>query len=445
MSLALPDDLARFDYVDPRQKPYPFCAGCSHAQVLDAIDGALRLNRADPRRTVLVSDIGCVGLADKYFNVHTFHGLHGRSFTYASGVKLARPDLGVFVLVGDGGCGIGGHHLINAARRNIGITVIVFNNYNFGMTGGQHSVTTPTGGVTATTPGGNLERGLDIAGLALAAGAPFVAKVGVFDKRLPEVIARAMRFDGFALVEVGEICTAYYMKRNDFKRKQMEEELLRQVGVGVLRDEPMPELAARIRGVAAPKPPAAFEGVHAEYEHALPKPSMSLLVAGSAGGKVLSAAGILGQAALYAGLWSVQKDDYPITIQSGHSVAALKIASSRPHHQSSDTYDAAVVLTDDGARYCREELAALPDDAVVLAQNGVHFSTPAAVRRYDFHDASLGLTRDNLAFAAVTLLALATGSVPREALLRAVKAEPRADIRDANLKAFDAGEKLAQR
>ena len=113
---------------------------------------------ADPKRTVLVSDIGCVGLADKYFLVHTFHGLHGRSFTYACGIKIAHPDLNVFVVVGDGGCGIGGHHLINAARRNIGIKVICFDNFNFGMTGGEHSITTPCEGITHSTPYGNIER-----------------------------------------------------------------------------------------------------------------------------------------------------------------------------------------------------------------------------------------------------------------------------------------------
>ena len=101
---------------------------------------------------VIVSDIGCAGLSDQYFSTSAFHGLHGRSITYATGIKLARPELTVIVIMGDGGTGIGGAHLINAARRNVGITVLVFNNLNFGMTGGQHSTTTPEGAITATTP-----------------------------------------------------------------------------------------------------------------------------------------------------------------------------------------------------------------------------------------------------------------------------------------------------
>src|SRR5512136_670324 len=131
--------------------PYPFCPGCGHGLILDQLNAALVKLQLDPRRTVIVSDIGCVGLADPCFITNTFHGLHGRSVAYASGIKLANPELAVIVLIGDGGCGIGGTHLVNAARRNIGVTTLVFNNLNFGMTGGEHSVTTPQGSLTATT------------------------------------------------------------------------------------------------------------------------------------------------------------------------------------------------------------------------------------------------------------------------------------------------------
>lgn len=127
--------------------PYPFCPGCGHHAILDHLNAALVTLKLDPRQVVLVSDIGCSGLSDQYFATSAFHGLHGRSITYATGIKLARPDLKVIVIMGDGSTGIGGAHLLNAARRNIGLTVLVFNNFNFGMTGGQHSTTTPAGAV----------------------------------------------------------------------------------------------------------------------------------------------------------------------------------------------------------------------------------------------------------------------------------------------------------
>ncbi len=129
--------------------PYPFCPGCGHGPILDHLNKALVKAAIDPAKVVLVSDIGCSGLSDQYFATHAFHGLHGRSLTYATGIKLARPELTVIVVIGDGGTGIGGTHLLQAARRNIGITVLVFDNFNFGMTGGQHSTTTPPGAVTS--------------------------------------------------------------------------------------------------------------------------------------------------------------------------------------------------------------------------------------------------------------------------------------------------------
>ena len=97
--------------------PYPFCPGCGHSPILDALNEALVRRGTDPANVVIVSDIGCSGLSDQYFVTSAFHGLHGRSITYATGIKLARPDLDVVVVMGDGGTGIGGAHLLNAARR----------------------------------------------------------------------------------------------------------------------------------------------------------------------------------------------------------------------------------------------------------------------------------------------------------------------------------------
>ena len=103
-------------------RPYPFCPGCGHGPVLDRLNEALVELQTRPEDVVIVSDIGCSGLSDQYFTTSAFHGLHGRSVTYATGIKLANPGLTVIVIMGDGGTGIGGTHLISAARRNIGIT-----------------------------------------------------------------------------------------------------------------------------------------------------------------------------------------------------------------------------------------------------------------------------------------------------------------------------------
>jgi len=123
-------------YMNKEAGPLPFCPGCGHERLLRELDTALVKLQLDPRKTVIVTDIGCIGLSDPYFVTNGFHGLHGRSLTYATGLKLARPELTVIVLMGDGGCGIGGAHLLNAARRNLDLTLIIANNFNYGMTGG---------------------------------------------------------------------------------------------------------------------------------------------------------------------------------------------------------------------------------------------------------------------------------------------------------------------
>jgi pyruvate/2-oxoacid:ferredoxin oxidoreductase beta subunit len=145
--------------------------------------------------------------------------------TYATGIKLANPELKVIVLMGDGGCGIGGHHLINAARRNIGVTVIVFNNFNYGMTGGEHSVTTPPGGLTSSTPLGTLEQPMDICQTVAVNGATFVARTTVFDKSIPDLLVKAIQHDGFGLVDIWELCTAYYVPNNKFNKTALENTL----------------------------------------------------------------------------------------------------------------------------------------------------------------------------------------------------------------------------
>ena len=201
--------------------PLPFCPGCGHERLVKALDQALFKLQPDPKKVVIVTDIGCIGLADRHFVTHAFHGLHGRSITYACGLKLARPELTVIVLKGDGGCGIGGTHLLNVARRNIGITLIVANNFNYGMTGGQHSVTTPPEGFTATTPLGNIEAAMDLCGAAIAAGASWAYRGTGFDRDLPDRIADAIRQPGFAMLDIWDMCTAYYLPRNQLRKKDL--------------------------------------------------------------------------------------------------------------------------------------------------------------------------------------------------------------------------------
>ena len=118
-------------------RPPVFCPGCSHDRSVHTLDRTLKEMGFKGSDVVIVSDIGCSGLFDTFFKTHAFHGLHGRALTYAAGIKLAQPHLKVIVTMGDGGLGIGGAHFLAACRRNLDLSLLVLNNFNFGMTGGQ--------------------------------------------------------------------------------------------------------------------------------------------------------------------------------------------------------------------------------------------------------------------------------------------------------------------
>jgi 2-oxoglutarate ferredoxin oxidoreductase subunit beta len=196
--------------------PHIWCPGCGHGIVTRAIAEAIKESGIDVDKTVIVSGIGCSSRASGYMNFDTLHTLHGRALPFATGVKLANPELNVFVITGDGDAtAIGGNHFIHAARRNIDLTVILFNNSIYGMTGGQYSPLTPTGKMASTSPYGNPENNFDIAELAIAAGASYVARGTAFhDKLLIESIKEGIKNKGFSLIEALSMCPTSYGRRN---------------------------------------------------------------------------------------------------------------------------------------------------------------------------------------------------------------------------------------
>lgn len=361
-------------FLDPETLPFPFCPGCGHGTILEKLDEALVRRGSDPKRLVIVTDIGCAGLSDRHFTTNAFHGLHGRSVTYATGLKLADPGLDVVVLMGDGGCGIGGHHLINAARRNIGITVIVFNNLNYGMTGGEHSVSTPPGAVTATTPLGQLERPMDICATVGVNGASFVARSSTFEPDLVDVFVRALENPGFSLVDTWELCTAYFAPANRLNRSAIGEvqEALGMPG-GVLHHAPRGEYAATYResaagqGTLAPRQGSPLEST---YGHQLEAP-IRLLLAGAAGKKTVSAAGALARAGIRSGLFVTQRDDYPVTVKTGHVLSQLILSPREILYSGVPTPDVAIVLFPEGLAKARGNLAAMAPGATVYLESSL--------------------------------------------------------------------------
>jgi Pyruvate/2-oxoacid:ferredoxin oxidoreductase gamma subunit len=421
--------------------PLPFCPGCGHDRLLKDLDRALVTLQIDPKDLVIVTDIGCIGLADRYFIANAFHGLHGRSLTYATGLKLARPDLTVIVLIGDGGCGIGGTHLLNAARRNVDITVIVADNFNYGMTGGQHSVTTPRGGRTATTPAGNIEGAMDVCATVIGAGASWVYRGLGYDQGLADRIAEGIRHPGFALLDVCELCTAYYGPRNELNKKKLYDLIAENdLALGLLADKARPEFGVAYRDAArrAPKRERAIV-IEPAFAHSVTKQT-GLVIAGSAGQKIRSTATLFARAGMASGLYATQKDDYPITVMTGPSVSELNIAPDWIAYTAIDAPDYVLVLSEDGLKKTRPWLGRLSPSCLVLADEGLDLpETEARLKTLPLARAAKEIGRLSIGVIALAALLETENLFPMAAFEAAIARYQSKEIADTNIKAMKAG------
>lgn len=206
-----------YEYLRSHKKfPHVWCPGCGIGIVLGsiirAVDG-LGLSKDD---IAMVSGIGCSGRMSVYPDFNTLHTTHGRALAFATGLKLAKPQMNVLVVMGDGDAlAIGGNHFIHAARRNIDLTAIVINNSTYALTGGQVSPTTPVGARTTTSWFGSIEPAFDVCRIAEAAGASFVARGTAYHVlELDKLITRAMQKKGFSVVEAISQCPVSYGRYN---------------------------------------------------------------------------------------------------------------------------------------------------------------------------------------------------------------------------------------
>jgi 2-oxoglutarate ferredoxin oxidoreductase subunit beta len=196
--------------------PHMWCPGCGHGIILHALLRSLVDLGKQPDQTVIASGIGCSSRMPGYINACTVHSTHGRSLAFATGIKLAQPEMTVIDVMGDGDCSaIGGNHFIHACRRNINITAIVMNNNIYGMTGGQASPTTPMTARATTAPYGVFDSSFDICKLAEGAGATFVARSTVANPvQCEKFIKDGIEHNGFSVVEILSYCHTQYGRRN---------------------------------------------------------------------------------------------------------------------------------------------------------------------------------------------------------------------------------------
>jgi pyruvate/2-oxoacid:ferredoxin oxidoreductase beta subunit/Pyruvate/2-oxoacid:ferredoxin oxidoreductase gamma subunit len=369
-------------------------------------------------RIAMVSDIGCSGLFDTFFHTHAFHGLHGRALTYAAGLKLARPELTVVVTMGDGGQGIGGAHLLAACRRNLDLTLLVLNNFNFGMTGGQYSATTPPDAEVGSGFLNRLERPLDICSVAKAAGAPYVARCSAYRSDIAEVIRKAIDFKGFSVLDIWGICPGRFSKRNRLTTKGIEEMLSRLTPFeGEIPENQRREFGDHYRELAvAQKPVSPPQAISARFDPVSAE-RQEVVLLGSAGQRIITAGEILCLAGLHAGLNATQKNDYDITVLRGPSISEMILSPHAIGYTAITRPSVVVGLGPEGVARRQKLFAGLDENSTVLQAAGVEIpACRARIHRVDLK--GQGFKGTDWALASLGVLAK-LGRVVRPEMLEA--------------------------
>lgn len=359
----------------------PFCRGCGHSHVIRRLDEALSQLNLNPADVCIVSDIGCIGLADALFRTpHTVHTTHGRSTAFATGIELAdavlaESHLKTIVLIGDGGAMIGLLHLVNAALLNVDVTVLLCNNLLFGMTGGQNSAFSPLDFITPTTPGGNIIPPLDMCRVLIDAHAGFVARKLATDRDLSATIADAVAFPGFAIVEIVELCTEYGVRRNKLTGATLRA-VVEASGqeFGVLRNSSDREEFGNAYASKFPKqkPGTRHELLTVHHDNIL-EHEIGIMVAGTAGERVQSAAAVFCEAAIEAGLHCTLKSDNPVTQGAGFSFAEIKLSPRGIEYTGIDKPDVVIAVSNDGWKelYDRGIIGTLTPSTIVVLDDSL--------------------------------------------------------------------------
>ncbi|MEW6003810.1 MAG: thiamine pyrophosphate-dependent enzyme [Stygiobacter sp.] len=338
-------------------KNSPYCPGCGHLNVTLNLAKAIESLNIDPLDVIVVSDIGCCGLIDPSLASHTIHGLHGRACALASGISLAidNPNKKIIAVQGDGGATIGIAHLLEAARRNFNVTLIVNNNQIYGMTGGQLSGLSSENfqhehaNINESIPPFNLIE------LAKSAGASYTCQlVGKGD--FSEYLKKAITINGFSIIEILEVCPSYgYQKYSEIEN----------LGFGTTEftneRKPFKLNKAEIKSLIN------FNESKIFFESKLDKP-LKIILAGSAGEGIQSAGELFARAAIKSKLNVTKKGDYPITVGTGFSVSELIISPNEIHYTGIEKADILIAISQVGFDYTKSKI---DDSTIVLADSSI--------------------------------------------------------------------------
>jgi 2-oxoglutarate ferredoxin oxidoreductase subunit beta len=419
------------------ERPPVFCPGCTHERITRTLDRAFQNMGLAGHQIVIVSDIGCSGLFDTFFNTHAMHGLHGRALTYATGLKMARPELKVVVTMGDGGQGIGGAHLLGACRRNLDLTLLILNNFNFGMTGGQFSVTTPQDAQLGSGFLNRLERPLDICSVARAAGATYVRRCSGFRKDLARQIQNAIEYEGFSVMDIWGICPGRYTKKNRLTTKMIDDALAKlPPQEGIIAENTRPEYGKLYRETAAKRKKSGRPAViEARYE-APQAGRQEVILLGSAGQRIITAGELLCIAGMTAGLNATQKNEYNITVLRGPSISELILSPVEIDFTGIDNPTVVVALDQEGVDRRRNLFKHLGKDTLIIQISGV--ALPAGKAR--IHQVDLNgqqIKRADWALASLAVLAKLKKVIRTEMLGAALKVRFKGDTLKSALDLID--------
>lgn len=398
----------------------PYCKGCGHDLIAKNTTRALNKLNYDPLDVIVVTDIGCHGIIDKALNTHTVHGLHGRSVALASGISfgIENPDKKIIVFIGDGGTTIGLQHIMEASRLNVNMTLVVHNNYLYGMTGGQTSGLTPVGFHTTTSQEGNQFASYDICALAHTAGAPYVSRIiGIGD--ISDQLAVAFSNKGFSLIEILEICPSYGVKLNP-KRKLQEIAASsgKDLGEWTQHREPF----EKHQGKKTEDLLGNVREIKKTFQSYLKAPT-TMVISGSAGEGVQLAASLISKACVSSGLCVTQKGSYPVTVGVGFSTSEINISPQPIDFHGINIPDIAIITSEDGLAHNRKRIESMTSGKLIIDSSLEVPKTGAEVLQQDFR----AVGARNASIFAVFYFALKTGIISSEAILKVIEEDGKAD------------------
>jgi len=411
----------------------PYCPGCGHHMIVHSTMKAFKKLGWEEKDVILVTDIGCVGLADKYFPCHTVHCLHGRSVALAGGIRfgLRNSEKHIVIFLGDGGATIGLQHLLEAARLNVRVTVIIHNNMVYGMTGGQSSGLTPEGYKTTTEPQGSDTKSYDLCLLAHQSGASYSSRVTTGGD-LVESFTEAFSEKGFSLVEVVENCFSYGYKHNpEHTLKELMSSMNLEVGTwrNTDRFEYRPELKDRTKSLLKELP-----SLEPDFNNFLDGRELSVLIAGSAGEGVQTAASVLSKAAVLCGLEVAKKGEYPVTVGSGFSAVKILLSNKSINYTGFQNLDVAIITSREGLLESSEMVGDMSGGQIYLDSSLSPISADADLARGGYRNVA---GKRGAALCAITDWVNRKQVIPVEALSKAANISKHAESLKKSIKSAE--------